>query len=83
MREYLILQQSDFDERDFILQDIETGEKFQVDFYTDGKFESPVGVDETKESWKAWLKTFEGKIIKTTIAPYRYFTQGETLIINK
>lgn len=85
MRKYKVLKQKLYDERLFELQDIETGEKFNVDFYTNGEFTPPVGADETPEKWQAWLKTFEGKILELEyIQPHGsfFFSGGVNRIIS-
>lgn len=77
MKKYLITEQKSYDERLFVLKDIKTGERYNVDFYTSGEIEHPAGVDETKESWKAWLNTFVGKTIEIKrITPFTYFANG-------
>ncbi len=70
------------DERLFVLKDVKTGETYNVDFYSGGGIEHPVGADETKESWKEWLNTFVGKTIEIeNITPYTYFTSGKVSLI--
>lgn len=82
MKKYKVLKQKEYDERLFEIQDIETGEVFNVDFYTNGEFEPPKGADETVESWNLWLKSFVGKIIELEyIAPYAYFAGGKNRIV--
>lgn len=80
---YKILSQSILDERVFKIQD-EHGVILDVDLYTDGKFEPPIGADETKESWRNWLKeTFVGKeIYIERLFPWIYFSAGEQYFIN-
>jgi hypothetical protein len=80
---YKVLKQHIHDERQFTLED-ENGEKFEVDFYTGGKFAHPEGVDHTAESWRAWLGTFVGKTLELEkIIPYVYFSSGEQKIISE
>jgi hypothetical protein len=79
---YKVLAQSGIDERVFTLED-ENGDKFQVDFYTDGAFTPPQGVDATEESWRAWLSTFVGKTLELErITPATYFSSGAQKLID-
>lgn len=81
---YKILNQHFIDERLFEIRSLETGEQFTVDFYTDGQIDPPAGADETAKSWRAWLKSFEGKIIEIErLTPSSYFSAGETRIIEE
>lgn len=84
MKRYLVIKQNHLNEREFEIQDIESGEKFYVDLYTNGNFEPPLGADETHESWVKWLKeTFDGKEIEIeSIIPYGYFISGDAKLIN-
>ena len=84
MRTFLIESQNMNDERRFTLREMTSGERFEVDIFTDGKLTGwPEGADATDESWRAWLNTFVGKAIEVErISPYLYFTGGETRIIN-
>lgn len=78
---YKVLKQKEYDERLFELQD-ENGYVFNVDFYTDGAFPPPVGVDETPEKWKEWLRSFVGKTLEIEkIIPYTYFSSGVQKIV--
>jgi hypothetical protein len=82
---YLIKSQNPHDERTFELESLETGEKFDVDIYTDGALSHliPEGAEKTAESWRKWLGTFVGKTIEVErITPYRYFSGGKTEIVN-
>ncbi len=73
----------EFGVRDFTLEN-ENGEKFyNVDIYSDGKLNPPIGADETYESWRDWLDTFVGKIIEVEIVPRAYFTSGEIKLYDK
>lgn len=79
---YKVISQNSIDERVFTLKD-ENGYTFNVDFYTGGEIDHPVGVDETAESWRKWLGTFVGKTLEIDkITPYLYFTNGKIKIIN-
>ena len=82
MRKFFIERQNSIDERVFTLRDLETGDKYEVDIYTDGKLgEFPQGASDTAESWRAWLGTFVGGTIEVErISPYLYFTGGETKV---
>ena len=81
MKKYKVLRQTELDERLFDLKDLETGEIYKVDFYTNGEFIPPQGVDSTVESWRAWLKSFEGKILELEyISPHTYFSGGRNII---
>ena len=74
---------NDYFVRDFTLED-ENGNKFYgVDIYTDGKLIHPKGVDETRESWRAWFDTFVGRTIEVeNLSPRGYFTQGEIKLLD-
>ena len=79
---YKVLRQHPIDERQFTLED-ESGEKFEVDFFTGGKFKYPEGVDTSAESWRAWLGTFVGKTLELErLIPYLYFSTGEQHVID-
>jgi len=81
MKKYIIISQHLFEERDFTVEDLETGERFTVDFFSPGGLDLPNGVDATQEDWKAWLKTLVGKTLETEgISPYKYFTKGKVKI---
>lgn len=84
MKKYFIENQHDIDERRFTLRDLETGEKYEVDIYTDGKLgEVPAGVADDIKSWRAWLHTFVGKTIEIErIYPFLYFSGGETKVLD-
>lgn len=80
---YKVLKQDQFDERVFELED-ESGNRFNVDIYTDGAFEHPEGADKNNESWRKWLGTFVGKTLEIErIYPYRYFTRGRQKIVKE
>ena len=84
MKKYLILSQHPHEERDFVVQDIETGKEFTLDFYTGGEIEVPAGVDATEKTWRAWLNTFVGKTLEIEdISPYKYFTHGKINVIEQ
>jgi len=77
---YKIIKQSPLDDRLFILED-KNGKQFNVDFYTGGEVEPPVGANETEDSWNSWLKSFEGKEIDIEeIIPFTYFTSGKVSV---
>lgn len=78
---YKVIRQHPIEERQFTLED-EHGEWFEVDFYSGGAFDHPAGVDETAESWRAWLGTFVGKTLELeALVPCSYFSSGEQKLI--
>ena len=79
---YIVLEQLS-DERVFKIRCIQTGDIYNVDLYTDGKFPPPRGADKTDESWRNWLnKKFIGKKIEIEfLSPYIYFSTGKQKII--
>ena len=79
---YQVIRQSNLDERVFTLKD-EEGNTFDVDFYSGGEINPPIGAGETAESRKEWLGTFVGKTLEIEkIIPYLHFTSGKVKIIN-
>lgn len=82
MERYLVIEQSPYNERLFKLKSLESGYVYDVDFYTNGEFEPPVGADATPESWKKWLGSFVGKVLELEyIIPSTYFAGGINKIV--
>lgn len=82
MNRYKVLKQTEWDERLFEIENIKTKEKYKVDFYTNGEFTPPIGADESPETWRAWLKSFEGRVLELErITPYTFFAGGKNRII--
>lgn len=91
MERYKIIKQALNDERTFTLEHIKTGERYEVDIFTDGKLIQPKEYEdlcqqdrheEAGEVFGNWLKSLVGKQIEIErISPYLYFSGGETRII--
>lgn len=74
---------NDFSVRDFTLEDEEGNKFYNVDIFTDGELNHPAGVDEARETWRAWFDTFVGKTIEVEkLTPRAYFTSGKIKFIN-
>ena len=83
MKKYKVLEQYLHDERVFLIQEEETGEKHLVDLFTDGAFEGWTNEDKSEQTWRKWLHDkFVGKTLEIEyLTPWISFSGGKQRII--